>query len=159
MCKNVAKCEINIYTLQYYYHLQKHYCLFWYGIYKSVPDNGALSIFVEGQWLVWRVFKPESKHNYLLIYSRTRKHWKDISRYIFVRQAILIKKYEEDIKTKLSVKKMLRQKKKVTSSIFFTDIHWRENIRWRGILELVVNRNKSNRQSLEYKMMFCGQIT
>lgn len=98
MCKNVAKCEINFYTIKYYYHLQKHYCLFWYGMYKLVPDNGALSMIVEGQWLVLRVSKPESKHNYLLNYSRTRKHWKDISRYIFVRQAILIKKYEEDIK-------------------------------------------------------------
>lgn len=48
------------------------------------------------------------------MYSLTRKHSKDMSKYIYVKQAISIKKYEDiKIKKRLSVKKAYAKRKRI----------------------------------------------
>lgn len=57
------------------------------------------------------------------MFSLTRKHWEDISRYINVKQAISIKKYEDDIKKRLSVKRAYAKGRRIQSRYFFTNTH------------------------------------
>lgn len=111
--------------LNYYFLWSHHILLVWMHINNPFIIN-VTSVLREGR-LDMVKFKSQGNQDFIQfkfspaqiicwsgMFSLTRKHWEDISRYINVKQAISIKKYEDDIK-KIKCEKSLRQRKKNTS--------------------------------------------